>query len=521
MEKKTDGRQAGEDKDKKPDDGMMHAGMTGAAADTVQRYGSAVKEHVVAYSGKDNETGQELKKSLSKIFKHKLSEDPNQAKINLKQQAGFAAEVKGTARTNAERAIDGNPIRRTRTDDIGRVNDPYYDHVDIDPMGREIAGTGSQMKFVGETPREAWVKIHGTKFQKYHEAGVPIEVPSDYFEGIKGEIDKDINSLRRQIETLEEQGKLELAQQKREQIRQYEKIKANLKKSNVASQEAMEARLDPKLSTLKDIGSLSHRAGMEAGKMGAAIGGGVAIVQNVYLLAKGDIEFAAAAKNVAATTVKGAAAGYATGFCGSAMKGLMQNAGSSSARALARTNLPGIVVSVAMETSKTMLRFFKGEITGTQCLNELGQKGTGMVSSAMFTAVGQAAIPIPVVGGLIGGMVGYAISTASYGILTQALTEAALAKEERARIERECAEHVRMLREFRMQVQETINRYMSHHMEMFTSAFEGIKDALEVGDIDGFIASSNAITRGLGKKANFETMDEFEVFMDSGDTFKF
>lgn len=519
MDKIIDGEKPEKGKDRKPDDGMMHAGMSGAAADTIQRYGSAVKEHVVAYSGMDNEAGVELKRSLAKISRYKIN--PNDADRNYKQQAGFAAEVKETARTNAERAINGDPVRRTRTDDIGRVNDQYYDHVDIDPYGNEIAGTGSQSKFVGATAEQAWGKIKGKDFQKYHEAGVPIEVPSDYFDGIKKEIDKDIQSLNKQVARLEKDGKLELAQQKREQIRQYEKIKKDLKQSKVSSQEAMEARVNPKLSTLKDIGSVSHRAGMEAGKMGALIGGGVAIAQNVYLLAKGDIEFADAAKNVAATTAKGAVAGYATGFCGSAVKGLMQNAGSNSVRVLSKTNLPAIAVSVAMETSQTMLRFFKGEITGTQCLNELGQKGTGMVSSAMFATVGQIAIPIPVVGGLVGGMIGYAISTASYGVLTQALNEAALAREERERIERECEEHIRMLREFRMQVQETISSYMSHHMDMFTSAFEGIKEALEVGDIDGFIASSNAITRGLGKKANFETMDEFEAFMESDDTFKF
>ena len=500
-------------------DDWMHAGTAGAAAETVQRYGSAVKEHVVAYSGIDNETGKVLEKSLDKISGFRVN--PDDAQRNLKQQAGFAAEVKETARTNAERIINGDSTRKVRTDDLGRVNDPLYDHIDVDATGNPIVGTGTQMKFVGNTPEEAWAKINSGKFQKYHDSNVPIEVPSDHYDGILVEADKNISSLEKQARILEERGNSEQAKNIKERIKHLKKVKSNIKKSNVSAQEAMEARVDPGISTLKDIGSLSHRAGLEAGKMGAAIGGSIAIVQNVYLMAKGDIEFAEAAKNVAATTVKGAAAGYATGFAGSAMKGLMQNAGSNSMRAVAKTNLPGIVVSVAMETSKTMLRFFRGEITGTQCLNELGQKGTGMVSSAMFTAIGQAAIPIPVVGGLIGGMVGYAIATSSYGILTQALNEAALAKEERERIEKECDEHIRMLREFRIQVQETINNYMRHHMDMFTSAFEGIKEALEVGDIDGFIASSNAITRGLGKQANFETMDEFEAFMESEETFKF
>lgn len=36
---------------------IMHAAIAGASAEKVQRYGSAVKEHIVAYSGIDNENG--------------------------------------------------------------------------------------------------------------------------------------------------------------------------------------------------------------------------------------------------------------------------------------------------------------------------------------------------------------------------------------------------------------------------------------------------------------------------------
>ena len=40
---------------KQKEKNIVNSGIAGGAAETVQRYGSAVKEHVVAYSGKDNE----------------------------------------------------------------------------------------------------------------------------------------------------------------------------------------------------------------------------------------------------------------------------------------------------------------------------------------------------------------------------------------------------------------------------------------------------------------------------------
>lgn len=83
-----------------------------------------------------------------------------------------------------------------------------------------------------------------------------------------------------------------------------------------------------------------------------------------------------------------------------------------------------------------MTRYFNGEIDGVECLETLGEQGTGMIASSMFAVIGQTVIPIPVVGGLIGGMVGYALSSATYGVLVGSLKEAKLAREERIELNR-------------------------------------------------------------------------------------
>lgn len=53
-------------------EGLESAAITGAATETVQRYGSAVKEHLVAYSGMDNEAGVKLTRGLSQSLSQKL-----------------------------------------------------------------------------------------------------------------------------------------------------------------------------------------------------------------------------------------------------------------------------------------------------------------------------------------------------------------------------------------------------------------------------------------------------------------
>ncbi len=96
---------------------ILNAGVAGASYEAVQRYGEAAKQHYVAYSGVDHESGKTLTKGLKQIADGKVN--PDYKYQNTHQQAGFAAEVKDTARTNAEHIIHGDSVRKSRTDDLG------------------------------------------------------------------------------------------------------------------------------------------------------------------------------------------------------------------------------------------------------------------------------------------------------------------------------------------------------------------------------------------------------------------
>lgn len=249
--------------------------IKGAAAETVQRYGSAVKEHYVAYSGTDNETGHKLAKGLKDISQSKIN--PEYRNQNIKQQAGFAAEVKSVARKNADNIIKGKPNRLIRTDDIGRVNDPLYDLVERAPDGTVISGTASQMKFVGNSPEELLSKLSSKKYEKYLDAKAILDIADDDYEALVGKngtpgiIDEKIVKLREQADHAKQIGKSEVAEQKLGQIQKYENIREKLRKSGLTRDEAVEARLYAKWSTAKDVMKNAHGAGMEQIEIGVKI----------------------------------------------------------------------------------------------------------------------------------------------------------------------------------------------------------------------------------------------------------
>ena len=431
---------------------LLAAGLGGATSETVQRYGGAVKQHIVSYSGNDFEFGKTLAKGLKQVSEEKVN--PNYEYQNIHQQAGFSAEIKDVARTNAERIIKGDSTRKIRTDDLGRVNDPLYDTFEIDKNGNIIDGTGSQMKFIGASendpsgagaPARALEKLQSKKFEKYLEKDVKLDVPSDYYDKMIEEADNNIKKLSSQLENQQNSGQIEQAEKIKARIDKLKKIKNNLRKSTVSSKEAEFARLHPGLSTTIDIAKISHRAGIETTKTSALIGGSVSIVKNLVSLCKGDEKPEEAIKNVIKDTATTATVGYATGFAGSALKGVMQNASTGAVRSLSKSNFPAMVVTMSVSSSKTLVKYFNGEINGLECLETLGEQGTGLIAASVFSVLGQMAIPVPVVGGLIGVMVGYALSSATYGLLVQSLNEAKLAHEQRLLIEKTCNEHIQLI----------------------------------------------------------------------------
>ena len=299
-------------------EGLERASISGAAAEAVQRYGSAVKEHSVAYTGMDNEAGIRLTRGLKSVSESKIN--PDFAENNIKQQAGFSAEIKSAARGNAENIINKKPVRIMRTDDFGSVNDQIRDLVEVGPDGRVLPGSGVQMKFVGSDPKALLGKLTSQKYKKYLDADVLLGVADDDYAVLMGKggsggiIDQRIAELRKQAQRSEELGNQSIAEGKRKEIAKLRQIRKNLRKSGLTRKEAVDARLNPEISTAKDIAEVANRAGLEQAKYGAAISGSISLISNTVAFLKGDKTFGEAFGSTAAAAGKGAAASYATSF---------------------------------------------------------------------------------------------------------------------------------------------------------------------------------------------------------------
>lgn len=488
--------------------------IAGAVSETVSRYGLAGAEFLKGLRGIDNETGQVFDRSLKQISQGKLNSGYYEQ--NLKQQAGFSAEIASVSRKNAQNIIDGKSNRYLRSEDIAHYG-KNHNVVDIVELmnGNELST--SQMKFVTNYEKLlnniARGKNGGKNDLSRYMKVDKLELPTEQVEKAKMYCRAQAEQLKQQAENAKNAGKLEVAKQLEQESQNFQRLEAKISDSGMTTEQAIAYRLNPNWETIKDIGGVSHKAGIQGAKFGAAIGGSVSLVTNIIAYKSGDKEFNEALIDVGTDTIKAAGVGYGTAFAGTAIKSYMQQSVHGMVRNLSSTALPAMVVSSCLAAGKSIKRYAKGEIEETVLMQEIGISVTGTLSSAAFATLGQIAIPIPVLGGMIGGMVGYVLTNTFYQSFFDVLKDAKLAKERRILIEMQCNVAKVLANQYRITLQDVFAQKsikLDVHTRDLLATFSN-----EDISADEFCQNINDFAKFLGKDLSIKSMQELDDIMSS------
>lgn len=485
--------------------------------ENIQRYGEGGAEFLKALRGIDYETGKIFDRSLKKISEGKLN--PNYVEQNIKQQAGFSAEVASVARKNSKAIIDRDTKRYIRSEDYTGYG-KNHNAVDILEIDGPIIKTESQQKFVTDT--DALLKkiakgdtSGGKNDLSRYMAVDKLDVPTEQVELMKQTCRDESKKLAEQAQRAQKDGNAELSKKLQKQSDNYKQLEEKISDSGLTTEEAIAYRKNPELRIAKDILNTSHQAGIAGAQLGAAIGGGVSIITNIFAIASGDKELGDAAADIAKDTLVSAGVGYGTSFTGAAMKTYMQQSANTSMRTLSKTGLPAMVVSTCLAMKSSIIKFAKGEISSTGLLQEMTVTSSGLMSSSMFTIAGQIAIPIPVLGGLIGGLIGYTLTNTFYQSFFSVLNDAKLAKERRQIVEMQCEASIAIANQYKAAIDELFEHKIKQLDQSSKRVFY-ILDSVNVTP-DEFCEQLNQFAELLGKKLTINNMAELEEVMLSDD----
>ncbi len=387
-------------------------------------------------------------------------------------------------------------------------NHEIVDYISVDEKGNIIPGTLTQSKFVGRNGEKCFKKLLSKPYKKYFENGAKMNVPKDYYRDIQKAADAKIESLESQIAKQKGLGDFQKVAHLEEKRQYCKTIKAHTRPARVAKGEAIEARLNPKLSATKDVTDLSHQAGMNAMQTGALIGGGVSLVKNVYECVVNGKDPKKAIKHTAIATLKGGALSYGSAFASSSLGGLMQSSANKVIQSLGKGSVPAMFVGACVTNATVLTRYFSGKIDGVELRKQLAKANTTLISGGAMAVAGQALIPIPVVGALMGSFVGAILSETCLNSFLKAREEAKLARQRRIEIEKECCEIIKLLKAYQNQFKEVFEKYFHETTKFFNQSFNELERASYAGDADLAIAVNNKSREWLGQKALFDNKQE-------------
>ncbi|WP_318367858.1 hypothetical protein [Enterobacter sp.] len=268
-----------------------------------------------------------------------------------------------------------------------------------------------------------------------------------------------------------------------------------------------------------------HESGKRAGNMGAAVAGGISAISEGFALFKGEKELGEVTVNIVLASAKG----YATGYAVTALsKGVTHTAsyylGTGIASTLVRSNAPVAIASGVVNASKSMIAFMQGEIDAEQLSDEISHTAITSTASFYYGAVGQAIIPIPVVGALVGAGVGYFIGNMIHQSGLLALGDSAVvkaAKAHRKQVEAMCLAAIPEIQRHRHEMEQMLSQHFAERKAHFTDAFSAMDAALYEWEPDNFMAGLTVINDQFGGVLPFKNFSEFDAFMKSDEALEF
>ncbi|KHL86536.1 hypothetical protein HPY655_05220 [Helicobacter pylori] len=497
---------------------ITDATIMGSTSEESALYASANREHLSVLD------------KLEEISKRKIN--PNYTNQNINQQAGYSAEIKEQAHVNDHNILAGKRERIVQYDNLSNEqkaqiknlypnyaapskNHEIVDYVSVDKKGNVIPGTAVQSKFVGKNGEECFKKLLSKDYEKYFKNGAKMKIARNHYGDFQRAVNTRIKSLESRIAKQKGLGNFQKVTSLEEKLQKCKTIKAHTRSASATKAEAIEARLNPNLSTAKDVTRVSHQAGMNAAQTGALIGGGVSLITNVYECIANGKDPMKAIKHTAIATLKGGVLSYCSAFASSSFGGLMQSSANKIIQILGKGSAPAMIVGACVANATVLTRYFSGKIDGTELCKQLVKANTTLVSSGAMAVAGQALIPIPVVGALVGGFVGAVLSETCFNALLKAREEAKLARQRRIEIERECREIIKHLEAYQNQFKEVFEKYFHETTKFFNQSFNELERALYAGDADLAIAVNNKSREWLGQKALFDNSKEGWDFITS------
>ena len=307
-----------------------------------------------------------------------------------------ASKVQGSPKTKHGIVVEHNEVTKQNATDIinGGKGDKASLSVSQTDMVTDlyIDGKPYQSKFY-KTPQKTFEAFY--KNPRYDEVGKL--VPKDQYSDIVKIANDKAQSLRTEAKACKASGDMQGYQDKMSDAKRADKIAKSLKASEYTYDQSHHGKRVVATEITKNI----VNSGVEAGAVAAITTAVISGATNIYKVAKGEIDAAEAIVETAKSTAIAGAGGFAIGAAGSALSTTLTQVGtkigSESLKAFASGVGPTYVIVGAVEVTKSLVKYSRGELDGKGLAIELGEKALCTTISGVVGALTAELGPVSIV----------------------------------------------------------------------------------------------------------------------------
>ncbi len=102
-----------------------------------------------------------------------------------------------------------------------------------------------------------------------------------------------------------------------------------------------------------------------------------------------------------------------------------------------------------------------------------------------------------------------------YDEIATSVSELNIAHRDRLIIEEKCRTSLQIIKENQAEMELAVSQYMFDHLMSFGYVLDNMESALSSGDAEQYLQGNAALQRQLGRKTDFDSLDDFEMLMAS------
>ena len=186
------------------------------------------------------------------------------------------------------------------------------------------------------------------------------------------------------------------------------------------------------------------------------------------------------------------------------------------------------ILAASVSAMELVKKFCKKELSHTEFMKRLGDSGVKETAVAMLKVndidIEELKKSIVDMSNSIqtasSATIAYVAFTEAYKILMEALDDASVQHEHMLMVEKECSKAIEMIKVYRKRMQDSIDRYFSKHLNVFSESIEKMDKAILENDSNGYLESNAEIQKVLNYNLQFSNQKEFDELMGSDDSFK-